>query len=307
MRSVLFSIIFATSASAGISFPDGLIAYYPFTKNGDEILKGGPPFLLTNQIPFAQPALYVDGNYQQNINDHLGMVRPLARMNYRSFTVGMDFYPLPAGVLKHRANKLEKSLNKLTGGKYEHWRGYDQWTRRNLLTAGKNYRWFGLDRGDNFLSVTLNNQKFAHRFKDAKITPGKWYRLDCSADLERGRIVTWLNGKKLETIALPPDFKLDVIGSAEEATDNEFTFMDLSNGSVFYGYVANLKIFGRFLTDAEIARLYNDSLRERPNFPTNGFPWQSLNLGALVAGAGLWMVKRLIIKQKAQAAKGARE
>ena len=298
MRSVLFLIIFAATASAGPAFTNDLIAHYSFANDGEDVLKKSPPFLLTNQTPFARPALYVDGNYQQNNNDHLGIVRPLPGLDYQSFTVGIDFYPLPAGVKKHRFSKFEKLLNKVTGGKYGRWRGYDQWTRRNLLTGGKNYRWIGFDRGDGVLNLTLNNQRFSRRFKDANISAGRWHRLDCSVDINGRQIATWLDGRKLETIALPADFKLDVIGTAEDANDREFTFMNLSNGSVFYGYAANLKVFGRALNDAELATLYAESLIARPRFLGQGFPLQIFILAALVAGLTLWMVVCLVVKKR---------
>ncbi len=46
-----------------------------------------------------------------------------------------------------------------------------------------------------------------------------------------------------------------------------------SNGSVFFGYAAHLKILGRALAESEVASLYDESLSEHPKFPRRHFLW----------------------------------
>jgi hypothetical protein len=114
------------------------------------------------------------------------------------------------------------------------------------------------------------------------VKPGRWHNLSCSVDLNRREILTMFDGQILEPIALPADFKLEVLGSPEEATERQFTFANHSNGSVFYGYAANLKIFSRALAGPELASLYTDSLRERPKFPAPSSPWPIIILMLLI-------------------------
>jgi hypothetical protein len=81
------------------------------------------------------------------------------------------------------------------------------------------------------------------------VEPGRWHNLICSVDLQRRKILTMFDGHPLEAITLPPDFKLEVAGSPGDATEREFPFDDHSNGSVFFGYAAHLKILGRALAE----------------------------------------------------------
>jgi hypothetical protein len=52
----------------------------------------------------------------------------------------------------------------------------------------------------------------------------------CSVDLEKRTILTMLDGRILETIFLPPDFQLRVVGSPAEESDRAFLFQNYSNG-----------------------------------------------------------------------------
>jgi hypothetical protein len=289
----LLLFIFGSRAEALAASTSDLIAHYRFDTNGEDCLGKSPGFVLTNSTPFPHEVLYVNGMYHQDDIQYLGTPRPLPGLNYESFTVGMDFYPLPAGVSRHILSKLEKRLDALTGGRYSSWRGYNEGARRNLLTGGKNYRWIGFNREDNLLNLTLNNQTFTHQFKGVRINPNRWHHLDCSVDLQKGQILTWLDGRKLETIKLPTGFQLEVIGSVSDTADRDFTFMNLSNGSVYYGYVANLKIFGRALTDTELASLYDISLGQRPKFPRPGLPWKRTILIAACAAIAMLIFLRV--------------
>src|SRR5262249_30761031 len=146
-----------------------------------------------------------------------------------------------------------------TRGRYSRWRGFDQnvFITDNIFTGGYHYRWFGINREDGFLHITLNNQAFVHPFENVPVRPGHWHNILCSVDLRRRQILTLFDGRALEPIDLPSNFKAEVIGSSEEATDRQFTFANYSNGSVFYGFAANLKIFGHALSQTELAALYN--------------------------------------------------
>ena len=66
-----------------------------------------------------------------------------------------------------------------------------------------------------------------------------------------------------------------------------------SNGSVFFGYAAHLKILGRALGESEVASLYNESLSEHPKFARRHFLWPAVILilvvAILVVSLSLWL------------------
>jgi len=240
--------------------------------------------------------LYVNGRYEPNGHfvNYLGTA-PIKDLRYESFTVGLDFYPLPKKRSRYSFNRLEAKLDSWTRGRYARWRGIDAnlYNTDNILTGGYSYRWIGFNREDGLLNLTLNNQSFAHRFKDVAVKPGRWHNLICSVDLQRRKILTMFDGHPLEAITLPSDFKLEVAGGPGDTTEREFTFDNHSNGSVFFGYAAHLKILGRALAESEVASLYNESLSEHPKFPRRHFLWPAVVLilvvATLVVSLFLWL------------------
>lgn len=295
-------------------FAGDLIAHYRFDTNGADSLGRSPPFLLTNgpwivgvppaflvpTAPFTNGVLFVNGLYEPNGHrvHYLG-TEPIPGLAYDSFTVSLDFYPLPKKRSRYDLSKLEKRINDLTHDHYLRWRGIDpnsaRFNQENLLTGGYYYRWLGFNRSSGVLNLTLNNQSFVHEFRGVAVEPDRWHNLICSVDLRRKELLTMFDGQALETIRLPSDFKLDVLGSPQEGKDREFTFADYSKGSVFYGYVANLKIFGRSLAASELPAVYSASLQERPGFPKPkpSLAWLALLLVFVACLLAAYFLRRL--------------
>jgi hypothetical protein len=88
----------------------------------------------------------------------------------------------------------------------------------------------------------------------------------CSVNLAAKEILLLLDGRALEPVRLPEDFKLEIIGSDEEAKDKKFTFTNYSNGQTFHGCAANLKVFGQAFSAAEIKELAAANVLEKPTF-----------------------------------------
>src|SRR6266496_1940824 len=86
--------------------------------------------------------------------------------------------------------------------------------------------------------------------------------LICAFDLERRTVVTFLDGQQLQTVRLPHEFKLEIVGAPDANKDKQLSFANYSNGSVFTGYADNLVIFGRALDAVEIKRFYDKSTTE---------------------------------------------
>jgi hypothetical protein len=310
-------LVLCITMTVAPAFASDLIAYYRFDTNGSDYLGKSPPFLLTNgawrtgvppafvitNAPFTNGVLYVNGLYEPNGHfvHYLGTA-PIQDLRYDSFTVSLDFYPLPRKRSRYSLSKLENRINSWTRDRYLRWRGIDSsmalFRQDNILTGGYFYRWIGFNRESGVLNLTLNNQSFTHRFKGVAVKPGRWHNLICSVDLHRGQIVTMFDGQLLEPIQLPSGFKLEVVGSPEEASAREFTFADHSNGSVFYGYVANLKVFARGLAGSDLAGLYSASLGERPTFPKRSFPWPAALLALATSLSIVVLLRQLWLRQR---------
>jgi hypothetical protein len=252
-------------ASTRASATNGLLARYRLDVNGSNDFGDTPPFVLTN-IAFVHGSAFIPGKYEQNsFRLHYLGTAPIRDLSYEAFTVGLDFCPVPPRH-PHGLARFENLLDNLTHGRYARWVGFIDNNTSNILTGGQSYRWVGFNYRNGLLTLTLNNQAFTHSFQGVLVTANQWHTLLCSVDLRQKRIVTLFDGRKLETINLPDKFSLEVIGSPNDAADREFTFVNWSNGSVFRGYAANFKIFGRALTEPELAAVYAEAVVERPTF-----------------------------------------
>jgi hypothetical protein len=124
-----------------------------------------PPIYLTN-APFVNGVLYLNGIYEHSFTAQgtpRGGFRAIASvpgLNYQSFTIGLDFFPLNSK-RPRPLRAFEAKLNEWTRGYYRRWVA-DRLGRpvppENFLTGGAGYRWLGFKPGTNGLELTLNNQ-----------------------------------------------------------------------------------------------------------------------------------------------------
>ena len=130
----IFVLLAASSTSAG-----ELVAHYRFDTNGNDGVGTNPPFLVTTRqaqpgvplffavtnAPFTNGVLFVNGLYEPNGHfvHYLG-TEPLTDLHHDSFTISLDFYPLPQKA-RYNPNKLEEKLDTWTRGRYSRWRGID--------------------------------------------------------------------------------------------------------------------------------------------------------------------------------------
>jgi hypothetical protein len=231
---------------------------------------------LTN-APFVNGVLYLNGVYEPyrigagysgpgNGYGYRAIAYVLG-LNYDSFTISLDFFPLKT---KHarRLRGFEAKINDWTRGYYRRWLVERPGPPDNFLTGGTWYRWLGFNPGTNGLEITLNNQAFRHQFKGSIVRPGEWHNLICSLDLQRKQVITILDGHPLETVHLPENFQFEVVGTPREFGDKELTFVNYSNGKVFNGYAADLRVFSRALDASEMTNLYANLVLERKNLPS---------------------------------------
>src|SRR5439155_7868062 len=122
-----------------------------------------------------------------------------------------------------------------------------------ILAGGPAYRWLTLegdDFGNGHLQIRLNNGNRLFVFTNL-VQVGRWHTLVCSVNLASQRIITFLDVSRLADIELQ-NFQFDVIGTAYEETDKVFLFKNFGNGSHFYGFADNLRVYNRALTPEEI-------------------------------------------------------
>jgi TonB family protein len=225
-------------AAAPLSEPAralNLLALYKLSGDGSDATGLSGPFSLANTF-FRGGSLYLNGVYGQT-KDKNGYraIAPVPRLNYLHFTAALDF----------NAETFNPPMNA-------------------ILHGGTSYRWWGLGSKDGVLELTLNNGSFRHAFEGGNLSQGAWHNVICSVDLPAGVIRTVLDGRALPDVQLPQGFRLEVIGTAYEASDKSFTFTNYSNAAVFQGYVNNLRIYGESLSAAELQILYRSIANQAP-------------------------------------------
>jgi hypothetical protein len=262
-------VILLTAATSFGAGTNDLTAFFPLRSDGRDVFSNSPPMELTN-APFVNGVLYLNGIYEHSSGALGGYgyraIASLPGLNYESFTISLDFFPLKT---KHgrRLRGFETKLNDWTRGYYRRWLVERASPPDNFLAGGTWYRWLGFNPATNGLELTLNNQTFRHQFKGSIVQVGQWHNLICSLDLQRKQVITILDGHTLETVKLPQDFQFEVIGTERKPGDKELTFVNYSNGKVFNGYAAHLRVFSRALAASEMTDLYSELTLERKSLP----------------------------------------
>src|SRR5882762_3756338 len=222
MQSVLsiFLLGLARVASA-----NDLLAEYRFGGLTTEELATSSGWQLKN-VKITGGALYLNGIYDNGGTRHGSRaVVAVSGLAYEHFTVSVNFYPLDfspgRGAIPSWFTYLPGKIRDVF---------FDNWLARRvtdhacILVGGTSYRWMGFRCKDGHLELTLNNQEFTHRFEGVRLPTRQWHSLISAFDLERRRVVTFLDGEQLETVVLPDDFKLAIIGSPDVNKDKQFTF-----------------------------------------------------------------------------------
>ncbi|MDB6020261.1 MAG: hypothetical protein JWQ04_118 [Pedosphaera sp.] len=201
----------------GASAQSNLLADFKLKSDGTDALGNCPPMSLNN-VSFANGALQLPaGNYVA--------AATINGFSYNSFTVAVDFNPTDLST-----------------------------AHETILTGGPLYRWLGLiTDGDGHLEIYFNNRNLLYSFTNS-IQTNAWHTLFCSVDLPSQTVVTFLDGQHLPDINLS-SFTFDVIGTPDEEEDKAFSFVDDGDAIPFYGAAANLRVYNRALSAAEIASL----------------------------------------------------
>ena len=229
--ALIVTLVFSTFGSASAAFPGGLVAFYTFNGTPNDSSGVSEPISLEN-APFTEgQVLYLNGEYFYSVDPGYLALAQISRFYYDQFTVSTDFHALVFDIAE----------------------GKD-----TLIIGGSSYRWFGLRYRNDELQLTLNNQRFVHTLAGVHLQVGRWYNISASFDLQAKTVVVMLDGELVGTIKLDSEFTLDVIGSASDPSDRNFTYTNYSYGGVFHGYVDNLIVFNRALSTDEMRDLYSE-------------------------------------------------
>lgn len=207
----------------------GSLAHFRFNGDGKDANKANPNFELIN-IEFKDNAIYLDGrDDRRNI-----AACNTQKLDYEKYSVALRFKAESFDDPKAKGNLLKS----------------------NLITGGRGYRWFGLERSrEGNLVVTLNNGRFRKEIKGAALDKGKWTVVSCSVDVAGRKVIAAVNGKKVAVIDLPKDFVVEVAKSEAKDTDKWWLFTDFGSGNVFHGLVDELIIFDRALSAEELEKV----------------------------------------------------
>jgi uncharacterized delta-60 repeat protein len=198
---------------------------FTFDSTALDAFGNSPPAELVNTV-FTNHALYLNGIYGFGTPDAFSVVARVPGLSYNAFTVAVDFYP------------------------------FDFLAEHNtMLVGGRGYRWLSFRTSGGNLQLTLNNQSWNFVFTNAPVSLNAWHKVVCAIDVAQQKVITFLDSTRLEDIYLGPGFQFEVVGTPYEETDKEFTFSNYSNGMAYYGLAANLTVFGRALSPAEISLL----------------------------------------------------
>jgi hypothetical protein len=212
--------------------PAQLLAAYTFDGSAADTTGTSPPMELRN-APLSSGFLYLNGMFEGGNPDGFHAWARIPALSYASFTLAFDFDALDYACPQPSCHN-------------------------NLIAGGFSYRWFSLRHNAGKLEVTLNNQALTYVIANSEIRTSQWQSVICSLNVATRKIVTFVNNLRVADIDLPVGFQFDVIGTPAENSDKEFTFANYSNGSTFYGYVDNLKVWNRALSASEIDDLIDN-------------------------------------------------
>jgi len=228
-----FLLLIAVLLPAAENPANGLIAHFKFNGNGLDENRDNPAWELAN-TRFEDGALFLNGWYD-GVKDPPGYRAMLDTPALRP-----DKFSI---VLRLKPTKAHKGAQ-----------------QSSILSASNWHRWFGLQTDDTCggkLLVKFNNGAYSFRIEGSRLRPETWTVLVCTVDVAARQISVYQDGRRVGHIALPADFILDVLTlpDAQFQKNNVLTFTDYSNGQVFTGWIDELLLYRRILTEDEVAKL----------------------------------------------------
>ncbi|MFO0878354.1 MAG: sigma-70 family RNA polymerase sigma factor [Gemmataceae bacterium] len=188
----------------------------------------GTAELRLRNTKFTDNALELNGIYDEpgNRKDAYKAICETPRMNYEKFSIALRF----------KADEFGEGKSHLFSG-----------------GAGTG-RWFGLSRSARGnLAVMTNTGEFQKEIDGARLEEGKWTVVACSVDVARQQVILALNGKKVAVLDFAKDAPLKI--DLGDGRANFWTFTDYSTPDVFHGFVDELRLYDRALSEQELEEI----------------------------------------------------
>ncbi len=213
--ALVFIFLLAGCSKSGDSLPgdptleEQLIAHYPLTENGNDSTSLNVAMTLHN-APFQNGGVYSNGGYVYSPGPDYCIVESPAinSFPFKSFSISMDF---------------------LVTEKF----GQPVWI------IGKSCRWLGFSlSGDGTVAMLYNNWDYL--FTKKAYSVNKWHNAKISYDGTTAKI--FLDNEVAGSLKFGNGYvplNYDLCGPS----DTEITVTNYSNGTVFKGYVKNLKVY----------------------------------------------------------------
>lgn len=224
-------LILAARLPAGEIPPAGLIAHFRFDGDGLDENRARPAWNLTN-TKFDEGSLYLNGWYDGS-KDQPG---------YRAMLDTPGLNP-----------KLFSIVLRLRPAKPREGAGLS-----NIISASNWFRWFSLGTDDAWggrVLVKFNNGDYSFRIERSLLRRDVWTVLTCTVDIEARQVAVYQDGQRVGRISLPGDFVLDVLNTTSFSKNNVLTFTDYSGGKTFTGWIDEMLLYNRVLSEDEVMNL----------------------------------------------------
>ena len=114
---------------------------------------------------------------------------------------------------------------------------------------------------DGQLAVSLNHGQELQIFKDVELLLEHWHRIFLSVNVRTGFGQVYFDGRKLQSLDLAENFRYDFTSSTASDRQRALDFAPDEESAPFVGYVDNIMVFRRDLSEEEM-------LRVNPTFAT---------------------------------------
>ena len=204
-----------------------LLAHYGFEGNPQDSTGGQAPFEILSKAEISSGVLRLAPASSAG-------TPLLPDLNYRSFTVALDF-------------------------KVASFSGFDD----NILSGGPSHRWFGVEQRQGILAVRLSTKhaNYYNTFEMPQLRTNQWYHLTATVDLDSGWVRLFLNGGLTAQLNVGAGAELNVVGTSAEPYDRVFSFRNHGNASTLVGSADNLQIYNRAASPEEVAERIAPQLR----------------------------------------------
>ena len=210
------------------SLDQNLYTHYDFYRDGRDRLEVGISIEAEQKAEFVGGSLFLPKETKGPSSVSSSIEAGVPRLNYVRYTLALDFFPLevsPSG-------------------------------EQVIVNGGRSNRWLQLysDRGR--LALALDNGQVVEVFENAEVMPNEWHRVICAFDTLTGIADVMLDGRQLPPLDLGERYRYQVNGTLAPISERALNFAGSDDAKAFVGYLDNLMVFRRGLSQESMAQLH---------------------------------------------------